>query len=137
MQEEISQVKAENSQLAEELARLEGQAASYESFQTNAVILTVSNVVRDGSHHLMIYQGNEKEELDNIQMGTDKTENTKARIGSLVSKLVEQAENQPVYICFYCDKSNIYTVEYMAVCQAFNELQETNKEVFFKVMQEE
>ena len=135
-QEQVSQLEQENQQLSEELARSENQMSSYDKYQSEAVILTVNNMLRGDKHYLLLYKGTDQEEIGSIQMGTNKTENTKARIESLIMELVNDTDNQPVYIVFYCDKKQIYTKEYNAVIEAFNQLQENNKAVFFKVMEE-
>ena len=135
-QEQVSQLEQEKQQLSEELARSENQMTSYDKYQSEAVILTVNNVLRDDNHYLLVYKGTDKEEIGSIQMGTDKTENIKIRIESLIMELINDTDNQPVYIVFYCNKKTIHTKEYNAVMEAFNQLQENNKAVFFKVMEE-
>ena len=135
-QNKVNQLAQQNEKLSEDLARSESQKSSYEKYQFDAVILTINNVNRNANHYLKIYQGLDNSEIGNIQMGIDKTENTKTRIESLILNLIEHTDNQPIYIIFYCDKKNIYTIEYMAVCDILNQLQENNKEVFFKVMKE-
>ena len=136
-QQQIEQLTQQNTHLAEELKRTEDQISSYNSYQSEAIILTVSNMIRDDNHYLIVYQGLEKEEVSRIQMGVDKIENTKARIESLIVGIVDETDNQPVYIIFHCNKKQIYRIEYEAVEEVFNQLQGTNKEVFFKVMEEE
>ena len=136
-QDQVIDLEQKNDQLTDELTKYKNEITSYDKYQSEAIILTINNVIRNNSHCLMIYRGTAKSEIGSIQMGLEKTENTKARIESLILELVEEADNQPIYIIFYCDKKNIYTAEYHAVCEMFNELQANNKEVFFKVMQEE
>ena len=135
-QEQVRQLEQENQQLSEELARSENQMSSYDKYQSEAVIITVNNILKDDDHYLLLYKGTDNEEFDRIQMGINKTENTKARIESLIMELVNVSDNQPVYIVFYCEKKQIYTAEYRAVIEAFNQLQENNKSVFFKVTEE-
>lgn len=135
-QEQVNQLEQEKQQLSEELARSENQLSSYDKYQSEAVILTVNNILQGDNHYLLVYKGTDKEEIGSIQMGINKTENTKARIESLIMELVNDTDNQLVYIVFYCDKKQIYTKEYNAVIEAFNQLQENNKAVFFKVMEE-
>ena len=89
------------------------------------------------NHFLSFYQGTEKTEIDKITLGLDRTENTKARIESLITELIDNTDNQPVYIVFYLNNSKIYTEEYKTVYNILNELQEKHKEVFFKVMRED
>ncbi len=143
-QEKLSNMEREKAQLSEELSkteneldRAENEMSSYDKYHSEAVILTVDNVIRGDDHVLRVYRGTEKEELENIQMGSDRTENTKARIDSIITEIVDSTDNQPIYIVFYCSKGEIYTAEYRAVTEAFNTLQENNKAVFFKVMQEQ
>ncbi len=137
MEQEKAQLSQEKAQLSDELERAENEMSSYDKYHSEAVILTVNNVIRDDDHMLFIYKGTDKAELESIRMGSDRLENTKARIESLIKEIVDGTDNQPVYIVFYCSKGEIYTAEYKAVTEAFNRLQENNKAVFFKVMQEE
>ncbi len=134
--QQISKLENEVSGLEEELKNCQNQMSSVDMYQSEAVILTISNTVEDDEHYLTVKQGLELVEIEKIQLGTDKTENTKTRILDLMKELVEKNDNQPVYIVFYCDKQTIYTLEYNAVTEAFYEAQETYKEVFFKVMEE-
>ncbi len=134
---QVNQLEQENAKLKDELARSENEISSYKTYQSEAVIITVNNIMRSNNHYLMFYKGTEETELGSIQMGVNKTENTKARIESLIMELVNETDNQPIYIVFYCNRKNIYTIEYHAVCDILNDLQGNNKEVFFKVMQAE
>lgn len=134
--QQISQLEEEISGLEEELTGCQNQMSSVEMYQSEAVILTVGNTVEDNEHYLTVKQGLDLVEIERIQLGTDKTENTKTRIKDMITELVDKTDNQPVYIVFYCDKQTIYTLEYNAVVEAFGEAQETYKEVFFKVMEE-
>ena len=136
-QDQVNQLTQEKSDLAQDLRRSENELNSYKTYQSEAVIITINNIVRNGTYYLMFYQGTDKQEIGSVPMGTDKLENIKARINALIMELVDGADNQPVYIIFYCDRLNIHTSEYGAVCNKLNELQENNKEVFFKEMKEE
>ena len=66
-------------------------------------------------------------------MGIDKTINTKNRIESIITQLIQSSDHEPIYIVFHCDKKQIYTAEYRAVVETFEELQRLKKQVFFKV----
>lgn len=134
--QEISQMNEENSHLKEQVTNYRNQMSSYDKYEEEAVIVTVTNRMNEENHYLIVKQGINQNELENIQLGVDKTENTKMRINELISTMVQATDNQPVYVVFYCDKGNIYTTEYRAIVEAFNQLQTKYKEVFFKVMED-
>lgn len=134
--QQIDRLEQEKDALSEKLDDYRDQMENFRDYQREMIFLTVRNVVRGDDHYLLIYQGLEPDEIESIQMGIDRTENTRARIESLVVGLAECEEGYPVYIVFNCDKSRIYTAEYRAVVETFNTLQGTYKEVFFKVMEE-
>ncbi len=136
-QDQLDRLTQENKTLSENLERREEQLSTYDEFKSDALIITVNNIIRDDDHYLMFYEGNEEEKMGSIPMGPDKTENTKARVEGLITEKLDEGERKPVYIIFYCDKKSIYTSEYKAVYDKFNELQQNRKEVFFKVMQKE
>ncbi len=134
-QQKINLLEQENTVLKERVTNTEKQMSSYGQFEAEAVIITVVNHIREDNHYLVIKQGMGQSELETIQLGIDKTENTKARIEELITNIVENVDKQPVYIVFHCDKKNIYTTEYRAIEEAFDALQAKYKEVFFKVME--
>lgn len=135
-QQNVGKMEQEITDLKEQVTISQNQMSSYDKYNTEAVIITICNVVDEGEHHLIVKKGLNEDTMDNILLGTDRIENTKARIEWMITMLVEGIDNQPVYIVFYCDKENIYTTEYRAIVDTFNVLQETHKEVFFKVMEE-
>ena len=134
--QQIEQARQEVFELEQQVTIYENQMSSYDKYQTEAVIITVNNIVKENKHYLVIKQGLDLEEIETIQLGISKTENTKIRICDKISELVEETDNQPVYIVFYCNKKTIYTTEYRAITEAFYELQAKYKEVFFTVMEE-
>lgn len=133
----LSEYEIQLSDYANRLLSCESQMSSYDTYRAEAVIVTVNNILEEEAHYLVMKQGLEQKEVEKIRLGTDKTENTKTRIDNVVAAMVEATDNQPVYIVFYCNKEWIYTAEYRAVEEAFSRLQETYKEVFFKVMEEQ
>ena len=134
--EEVATLQNENEELREALRVSEDQLAAYELHESDSVILTVRNIVKNSEHYLVIYRGIDEQEIDSIKLGINNTENTGVRIRSLVGDIISENGVQPVYIIFYCDKTSIYTKEYNAVVGAFDELQTKYKEVFFKTGEE-
>lgn len=134
-EESLSEYEARLSDYENRLLSYKSQMSSYDKYRAEAVIVTVNNIIEGEAHYLVIKQGMEQNEIEKIRLGTDKTENTKVRIDSIVSEMVKSSDNQPVYIVFYCNKKWIYTTEYRAIEEAFCHLQEIYKEVFFKVME--
>lgn len=135
-QEEVARLQSENEELSDALRVTEDQLAAYKLHESDSVILTVRNIVKNGEHYLMIYRGIGEQEIDSIKLGINSTENTGVRIRSLVEDIISENGSQPVYIIFYCDKTSIYTKEYNAVVGAFDGLQTKYKEVFFKTGEE-
>ncbi|MBR6770628.1 MAG: hypothetical protein IKM28_05230 [Lachnospiraceae bacterium] len=134
-QQQVSQMEQKMATLKEQAAGYEKQMSSHQIYQAEAVIVTIYNMVQEQKHYLIVKQGIEQKERERIQLGVERTENTRRRIEELVAELVESTDNQPVYLVFYCDKKKIYTAEYRAIVETFTRLEEANKEVFFKVME--
>ncbi len=137
MEQTISEQEAEISTLKDRLSGYADREASLTMYQKDAIILTVQNRMTQKEHYLEISQGMDEEALGHISLGIEKTENSQNRIEDLVNELVEQTDNQPIYIVFHCNKELIYTTEYRAVTEAFASLEEQNKEVFFKITEED
>lgn len=135
LKEQMVSYEVQLSDYENQLLSYQSQMSSYDKYRAEAVIVTVNNILEGEAHYLVIKQGMEQDEVEKIRLGTDKTENTKTRIDHTISEMVEAIDNQPVYIVFYCNKRWIYTTEYRAIEEAFCRLQETYKEVFFKVME--
>lgn len=124
-------------QMHQQIVVYENQMESYEAYQSEATIISLSNINDYGNHKLIISQGVNKEAIDTIQLGYDKTENTRNRLESLVTRLIKEANNQPVYIVFHCDASCIYRPEYNAINEELENLQKAYKEVFYHISKEE
>ncbi len=137
MEQTITEYEEEISKIREQLSSYEDREASHMMYQTEAIILTVTNGVEEGNHYLDIRQGMNSEEFHRIMLGVNKTQNSQKRIEYLMNQIVEQTDNQPIYIVFHCNKDTIYTTEYRAVTEAFVALEEKEKEVFFKLMEDE
>ena len=73
---QIEQARQELSELEQQVTMYENQLSSYDKYQTEAVIITVSNIVKENKHYLVIKQGLLLEEIETIQLGISKTENT-------------------------------------------------------------
>lgn len=136
-QDKNEALEVENAQLTSELELSRQELESYRLYSAEAVIVTVTNSKIGDDFYLYIYSGSAQTELDKIKLASDRKEYIKTRIDDLISELVVQNVNKPVYIVFYLDKQSIHRDEYNAVFNAFNELQQDNKEVFFKVVREE
>ncbi|MCR5739204.1 MAG: biopolymer transporter ExbD [Lachnospiraceae bacterium] len=135
--EEIARLESENERLSDELTASEEQLSAYRAHESDSVILTVRNTVRDEGHVLLVYRGTEESEIASIRMGLEQTRTTGTRLRSLIEEMAEENEGKPVYIIFYCDKTAIYTREYNTVVEVFEELQNRYKEVFFKIGEED
>jgi len=133
----VEALEEETARLEEEIARRDEQLASYMAHESDSVIITARNSTGSGNHILYLYRGTDETDIGSIQMGVDKTENTRLRIRGIIEDVIKETDNQPVYIIFYCDKKLIYTKEYNSVVKTFEELQMENKEVFFKVSEVE
>ncbi len=136
-EEQVASLEEENSRLSEALTVSEEKLAAYELHESDSVIITVRNISRGDDHILYVYRGVDENEIADIRMGLNQTENTRNRIRGLIEDTVGENNGQPVYIVFYADKSRIYTREYNAVVETLEEMQARYKEVFFKVAEEE
>ncbi len=134
---DISELQAENADLTQALQNSENEKSSMKLYTENAVILTVSNRTDDGNHILDIFVGDSEDAAESIRMGSDRIQNMTERMTDFVREQIDSVDSQPVYIVFYCDKSQIYTSEYNAVTAAFEELEYTEKEVFYKEAEEQ
>lgn len=123
--------------LKEQIHGFENQEESLIMYQTKAVVLTVRNGIEEGKHFLEIRNGLDTEDFEYIWLGADRAKNTQNRLQDIITKLVEETDNQPIYIVFHCNKELIYTTEYKAVTEAFVSLEEKHKEVFFKMMEDD
>lgn len=118
----------------QEIEQLQNQIESYNLYQNEAVIITLSNIVEENTHQLLI---SEKESTESILLGTNRTEGTRERLKKIIIEKLEIAKGHPIYIVFHCAREDIYTEEYNAIKGTLLELQEENKEIFYKDMGEE
>lgn len=137
LEQTLTEQEKNISKLKEQVHGYKKQEMSLTMYQTEAVILTVRNLVEEGKHYLEIRNGLNTDSFECIWLGNDRTENTQNRINDMITKIVDLTDNQPIYIVFYCNKEIIYTTEYRAITEAFVALEEKNKEVFFKMMEDD
>ena len=143
-QQNEDSLRAETQEQAEQIEQIKQQAAVYENqmksydlYHTEAILITLSNVQENRNHKLIVSEGLKEKELETIYLGLDKTENTKNRLNNQISDMMENTNNQPIYIVFHCNKSCIYTDEYKAIIAELDNLQKNNKEVFYKIIEGE
>ena len=133
--EKNNEAMADETEAALEQARIaEGRLEDYEIYRQEAIIVSVQNTVEDGAHVLKVFVNEDENPYETVKMGLDLTSYVGKRIKSIISELVTNVDNAPVFIIFRCEKRLIYTIEYNAINDALNELQDGNKEVFYKRM---
>ena len=127
MQEQMETERVEMNKSIEEMA-----SEAEEVREQEAVIVSVQNTIEAGEHVLKIFVNEDENPYETLKLGLDLTDYTKKRVKSIISELVANVDNAPVFIIFRCEKRLIYTIEYNALNDALNELQDGNKEVFYK-----
>ena len=131
-QEDLDAAESEISDLEYRLETKEAAEESYEIYTSEAVIVTLLNSEKDGAHILTMFTGENSEDADTIRMGENSTQNTRNRIRTYIADILNNTENQPVYIVFRYDKYTIYRLEFEAVREELGKLSREYKEVFFK-----
>lgn len=126
----------ENDDLKEQIVEYENQQTVYDSFNTDVVFLSMGNLRMGGGKHTLIMKVEESEDTETITLGTDLTENTKNRVISFIDNAAKESDGKLVYIAFNCNKHEIYSAEYDAVCTALKEAQDKYKNVFYKIVEE-
>jgi len=130
-------VQAEN--YREQISRLEresrgaqGRLEDYEMYRRDGMIISIQNSIDASGHILKVFVNESEQPYETIQLGIDLTDYTSKRIKSIISELVDQVDNAPVFIVFRCEKNLIYTLEFNAVNSALDLMQDGYKEVFYK-----
>lgn len=124
-------------EMQQQMEALKNQVASYEAYSTDAVVVTMTNFIQANGHALKISSNKENSSETVIRLGIDNVVNIKARIEQTIGEILNTTQNQPIYIVFHRNAGEIYTSEYYAIIEKLNELQENNKEIFFKEMEAE
>ena len=130
--------------LEQELAQKEAELDHYRNveetgrvYEDAAVLITMENTVKDGVHVLEIYQGREGVFYDSISMGAGKKVYIHDRLTTIIRKITEEADGQPVFIVFHCKKDSIYhREEFEPVSEALETLRKQKKEVFYQILEE-
>jgi hypothetical protein len=130
--EELTEAKSEISELEYKLQTQSAAEESYAVYSSDAVIVTMYNTEKDGSHILHLFRGENGEDPVEIMLGENSTGNTRTRIRTYITDILETAENSPVYIVFQYDKYTIYRSEFEAIGDELRTLSRQYKEVFYK-----
>lgn len=130
--EDLTDANNEIAQLEEKLRRQSAAEESYAVYTSEAVIVTMYNTEKDGTHTLTIFTGENAENEVTAVMGENSTSNTRTRIRSYITDILSGAQNRPVYIVFQYDKYTIYRSEFEAITEELRQFSRDHKEVFFK-----
>lgn len=133
---ELDAAQQQIRELNAELKMKEDIGDSYAVYESSAVIITLDNIIENDTHVLRLATGEESKDLTSIRLDIDSVANTQSRIKSYVENKLSSAENQPVYMVFHLDSSNIYKAEYDAIIEELERLQKKNKEAFYKVVED-
>lgn len=125
----IENMKQDNAKLQKQLQQYKNQNEAYEMYASQAVILSVDNITKEKRHVLRICNETDVKE---IVLGNDNVATFTKQIGAYIDNLIEETDNQPIYIVLLCDEDNIYKVEYDAIDKELRLLESNNKEVFYK-----
>lgn len=135
MQTEISELNNEINELNNEVTAYKNQETSYDSFLEDALIVTVDNIKSNNKHILRIFAaGYEDEE---IILGINNTDNIKKRLNGYFENILIDKAEQPIYIVYNCDDENIYKTEFDSINSTLLTLEKNNKEVFYKISEDE
>ncbi|MBQ7774799.1 MAG: hypothetical protein IJ379_02670 [Lachnospiraceae bacterium] len=137
LQQQNEVLQQQTQGLQQEVTQLEQQLGSYDIHKEQAIVITMRNVVEEDVRKLKLAREVQVGQDIDILLGTDRLNYAANRIQSYVTELVDAHTGQPVYIVFYCDKTQIYTVEYNTIREELDELQNSHKEVFYKVVEGE
>lgn len=124
-------------ELDAELKMKDDIGESYAVYESQAVIITLDNILENDTHVLRIAKGEDSTEINSIRLDIDSVANTQSRIRTYVNNVLTDTDNQPVYMVFHLDSSNIYKAEYDAIIEELERLQRNNKEAFYKVVEDE
>ena len=130
--EDLAAAEKRIQDLEDDLQMHTASEESYAVYTSEAVIITMYNSIRDDDHILTIFRGEYEADPLQIVMGENSTVNTRSRINSYISDILQTAEGHPVYIVFQYDKYTIYRTEFEAVTDELRQLSRRYKEVFFK-----
>ncbi len=123
--------------LQKELNAKQNISESYALYQSEAVIVTITNYAEAEKHLLRISQGETRDDEIIVTLGANNTENTERRITNYVNAILAEHENVPVYIVMHKSGSEIYKTEYDSLIKILDKLQKENKAVFYKITEEE
>ncbi len=133
-EQRMEALQEKTTELETALAAREAQLSSYDAYKRDAIIVTITNIRQGEDLFLVFHRDNDAQELDKIKLGLDRLDILRKRIELQASELMEESANQPIYMVFYVDSSNIHTEEYQTIVDTMNAIQKETKEIFFKVM---
>lgn len=138
LKEENEQLKAENEEMKKKLEEREDISESRDMFETDAVIVTMVNETEDGNHILKFFTGQELTPFkEPIRLGIDKVNYIKNCVSNIISEIVSDSKNRPVFIVFHCNEAEIYRrEEFIPISESLAELTKNHKEVFYHVVEQ-
>ena len=139
-----TETQAQTEEMQDQIDTLQTQVQEYESsektielYGSEAVIINMHNIKSGDKHILKLSEEPDGNNSKEITLGNDITEQTKRLISSYIEDIIAETDNQPIYIVFNINKSQIYTKEAIAIDDVLDELQMNNKEVFYKTAEED
>ena len=142
--EEAEQLKGELDAAEKQIQELDAElkmkddiSESYAVYESQAVIITLDNILENDTHVLRIATGEDMDDITSIRLDIDSVANTQSRIRTYVENVLSNTDNQPVYMVFHLDSSKIYKAEYDAIIEELERLQRSSKEAFYKVTEGE
>lgn len=126
----IQKLETQIDTLQEQVLQYKNRNDAFDMYARQVIILSVDNLKRENQHILRICRDEETKE---IVLGNNNMETVKRQINSYINDLLDQTDEQPIYIVFTCDENNIYKIEYDAIEDEMKSLESRNKEIFYKI----
>lgn len=136
LEDQVMDLEEQNTILQSEVNRQDKIEDSSKRYESDAVIVTFINEVKNGNHVLRIYKGKD-DEVESFRLGLDRAEYTRRHVVEIINDIVDNAPDRPVFIVFHCDAKSIYRKEeFNPIKEALETEKKLRKEVFFQIVEE-
>jgi biopolymer transport protein ExbD len=127
--------KTIRTEMENEVARLQDQIESYELYEEERQIITLSIQV-NGQDRAIVMQTGAEEEPKTIPLKKETRKYQIDHLERMITDYLTHIEDQPVYIVFHHDDTVIYNEEYTSIDKMLRSLVKKYKEVFYKEIKE-
>jgi len=135
--EQVTELTKQVEDLENQLKGKKAVDGTANNYNSNAVLVTLINVVEDGNHVLKIYTGHNAVLRDSFRLGTDRTQYISEHLATIINGIVYESKDCPVFIVFHCTTDIIYRKEeFTPIKERLDVLKNENKEVFYQIVEE-